>query len=157
MWLVNSYTLFPLWLDWVDMLPNMLVFFFWVPENAIEQNISLNLVSCPSWVSIHPAAVCSFNVDLILCVMFNSWTTIFKCLQGDGEAPKIISLAMEFTSIPSVKISMNSHSFCSWTPLHECDIIIWLQLKTKLLVRSSKLQNTTFSSLENVKPPTDFK
>jgi hypothetical protein len=88
--------------------------------------------------------------------MFNSWSAIFKCLQCDGEAPKIISLAMEFSSIPSVKISMNSHSLCSWTPLHECDIIIWLQLKAKLLVRSGKLQNTALSALENVKPLFEF-
>lgn len=135
------------------MFPYMLLFLRRVPEHAIEENSTvLNLNCCISGISVHPAAVSTFDMELIFLFMLDSWSSIFKGFQSNGETSKIISFTEKFSPIPSVEVSKDSHSPSSRTPLHECDVVVWLNLKTKLFIRSCEIQDSSFSSLENVQP-----
>ena len=148
--LINSST-FITCIDSVWMSPHELL--FWVPEHAVEMTITLlHLHSGPCWVSVHPAVIGSLDLNLILSHMRNSLGAIWISLNECFETTKVIFLANYLSAFPVIKFSENAHVFCSWSPLHKWEIIIFLQFETELLVRSSNIFNTSFSRLENIKP-----
>ena len=92
-------------------------------------------------------------MNLILLLMLDSWSSVLQRLQRDAKATILVSLSFKLPSIPSVEISKNCKAFCSRAPLHEINVVIGLEVQTEFLVRSCDVLKTTFSSLENVKPP----
>lgn len=137
--------------DAVWMSPHKLL--WWVPELAVEMTISLLNLHCrPSWVSVHPAVIGSLDLNLILSSMRNSWAAIRISLDDTLKTTEVIFLANKFSAFPVIEFSKNAHVLCSWCPLHKGEIIIFLQLKTKLIVRSSNIFDTSFSRLEDIQP-----
>jgi len=124
--LVDSHSLFSDWFHRSFEFPFMLLFFWRVPKHAVEQEITLDLHGCPCRVSVHPRAVSTLDVKLVLLFVLNSRGAVFKCLQGDAKASELVFLAEKLTSVPAIEVSKNSHSFSSRAPLHESDIVVWL-------------------------------
>ena len=92
-------------------------------------------------------------MNLILLLMLDPWSSVLECLERDAKATEFVSLSSKLPSVPTIEVSENCETFCSRAPLHEVDVIVWLEVQTKFLIGSCDVLKTTFSSLENVKPP----
>lgn len=151
--LVDPHTLMALWLHCIDVLPLVLLLSWWVPVHAVKEGVTLNLHRGPRRVLVSPGTISSLHMDLVLLFMLYPWSSVLQGLQGDAEASEFVSLRPKFSSVPTIEVSEDSETLCSRAPLHEVDVVVCLQVKTKFLVGSCDVLKTTLSALENVQPP----
>lgn len=150
MCLVNSHAL--LWLS-NGSLVSPLELFLRIPPEAIIQKGRwvLNSHAGPSRVSVSPFSIWSFNIDLVLGAVRNSWFSI-DSRDRDVEASKVILSCPKFFPIPLVEFSENRNRISTWCPLLVDDVAIWLNVETILLVRSSDIDETALGIFKNLKP-----
>lgn len=125
--LVDSDTL--IWLrNWFGMFP--FIFLGWIPPNTIEKICFsiLNLIGCPSRISIFSMTIFVFDIDFVFGIVRDSRGSIWFSLDCTGPLTKIVSLSYEFISVPAIKVSEKGESLCIWAPLIVNNIAIGLQL-----------------------------
>jgi len=154
MCLVNSHAL--LWLS-NGSLVSPLELFLRIPPEAIIQKGRwvLNCHAGPRRVSVSPFSIWSFNIDLVLGAVRNSWFSI-DSRDRDVEASKVILSCPKFFPIPLVEFAENRNRISTWCPLLVDDVAIWLNVETILLVRSSDIDETALGIFKNLKPFSAF-
>lgn len=76
---VDPVTRFPNWWDGVRMLPLVLLFSWWVPEDAVEEaRISLEFPFGPHRISVHSALVRADNMQLVFHSVLDPWCSVWK-------------------------------------------------------------------------------
>lgn len=150
MCLVNSHAL--LWLS-NGSLVSPLELFLRIPPEAIIQKSRwvLNCHASPRRVSVSLFSIWSFNIDLVLGFVRNSWFSI-DSRDRDVEASKVILSCPKFIPIPCVEFAENRNRISTWCPLLVDDVAIWLNVETILLVGSSDIDETALGIFKNLKP-----
>jgi hypothetical protein len=85
----------------------------------------LYLVSGICRISIHFASIWSFDINLIFCIMWYPWSSIWIGLYRNSKSSKLIFGTSKFFSIPTIKISKYSETFSLRSPFLICQISIW--------------------------------
>ena len=141
--------------NWPLVSPNE--FFFWIPPEAVikERGWILNSHTSPCWIPVSSFAIRSLNVYLVLGIVWNPRFTI-NSWNSNVETSKIIFCSSELLPVPVVKFTKNRDRFSRRCPFLVNEISIRLQVQTVLLIRTTNVEETTFSIFKSLEPPKKY-